>query len=312
MVAIQIILKNEIIILISLKNNILFFSFKIIFSCLGVQHSASNLLGVAAAEPKYNMKRRGTLSKNTSRIFNVMNQRSKSLPSHFSFLDLLPEEVSEIMTKEDSRLFQNLNVDEFSGQAWSSKLDSGVGVLTHRWNKLGRWVASEIVNNGNHKQRLEILKRFVIILDDVFKNNNFFAAMAVLSGLNHSAVQRMKKTWRSLPEKYQKDLNHVEEELSFSQSFRRYRELLGDAVEKGKPCIPFLAVHTKDLLFINEAKGNPEFISPRVINFEKLCLIGNIVHQVLIFFLMEKFFHFSFFIFHFSFFIFHSSPSFDR
>ena len=143
------------------------------------------------------------------------------------------------MTKEDSRLFANLNVDEFSGQAWSSKMfvdffvpfvvvvvvvslyfkkyliifsfflfltffhsESGVGVLTHRWNKLVRWVASEVVNCANQKQRTEILKRFIIILDDVFKSNNFFAAMAVLSGLNHSAVQRMKKTWRGLPEKY--------------------------------------------------------------------------------------------------------------
>jgi hypothetical protein len=112
----------------------------------------------------------------------------------------------------------------------------------------GRWVASEIVNNGNHKQRVEIVKRFITIMEDTFKNNNFFTTMAIISGLNHSAVQRMKKTWRALPEKYQKDLAHFEAELSFSQSFKRYRELLADAVENQKPCIPFLAVHTKVII----------------------------------------------------------------
>jgi hypothetical protein len=211
-------------------------------------------------------------------------------------LDVLPEEMSEILTKEDSRLFANLSVDEFSGKAWTPKLDSGVGVLTHRWNKLGRWVVSEIVNNGNHKQRVEILKRFIMIMDDTFKNNNFFTTMAIISGLNHSAVQRMKKTWRAIPEKYLKDIAHLEEELSFSQSFKRYRELLAIAIDQERPCIPFLAVHTKDLLFITEAKGNPEWISPGVINFEKLALIGGVVAQVILFlfYLFKTFFHFHF------------------
>jgi hypothetical protein len=177
-------------------------------------------------------------------------------------------QFSEILTKEDSRLFINVSVDEFNSKAWTPKLDSGVGVLTHRWNKLGilecllmitflllvdctgRWVASEIVNNGNHKQRVEIVKRFITIMDEIFKNNNFFTTMAIISGLNHSAVQRMKKTWRALPEKYQKDLQHLEQELSFSQSFKRYRELLADAVENQKPCIPFLAVHTKVFIIL--------------------------------------------------------------
>ncbi len=166
------------------------------------------------------------------------------------------------------------------GKAWTPKLDSGIGVLTHRWNKLGRWVASEIVNNDNLKQRVEILKRFITVMDLTFKDSNFFTTMAIISGLNHSAVKRMKKTWRTLPEKYSKDLALIEEELSFSQSFRRYRELLNDALEKEKPCIPFLAVHTKDMLFITEAKGNPDWISEGVMNFEKLNLIGTIVHQV--------------------------------
>jgi len=262
---------------------------------IGEQHSASKLLGLSrirgssksgdsdALNPHKMAKskgRRGTLTKNTSRFFSVMSQRSQSLPRHFTCLDLQAEEISELLTKEDSRLFTNVNVDEFSGKAWTPALDSGIGVMTHRWNKLGRWVASEVVNNANLKQRVEILKRFANVLESVFKNNNFFTSMAIISGLNHSAVQRMKKTWKALPEKYQKELSHIEEELSFSSSFRRYRELLSDALEKGKPCIPFLAVHTKDLLFMNDAKGNPDWVGEGVINFEKLNLIGNIVAQM--------------------------------
>ena len=64
-------------------------------------------------------------------------------------------------------------------------------------------------------------------------------------------------------------------------SLFRYRELLNIALEAEKPCIPFLAVHTKDLLFTNDAKGNPDWVAPSVINFEKLHLIGNIVAQVI-------------------------------
>tara|TARA_R110002050_G_scaffold116145_2_gene232452 strand:- start:412 stop:630 length:219 start_codon:yes stop_codon:yes gene_type:complete len=66
-----------------------------------------------------------------------------------------------------------------------------------------------------------LCQRFVNVMEEVFKSNNFFTAMAIISGLNHSAVQRMKKTWKALPEKYQKELTRIEEELSFSSSFRR-------------------------------------------------------------------------------------------
>jgi hypothetical protein len=66
---------------------------------LGVQHSASNLLGVArnqSEDPKdlkKKKKEKNTLSKNTSRLFSGMSARSKALPANFTFLDLLPEEL---------------------------------------------------------------------------------------------------------------------------------------------------------------------------------------------------------------------------
>ena len=142
---------------------------------VGVQHSASKLLGMSRFKSKKGgeesegslnphrknkneKSRKGTLTRNTSRFFNAMSQRSQNLPRHFSVLDLQAEEISELLTKEDSRLFTNVSVDEFSAKAWTPALDSGIGVMTHRWNKLGRWVASEIVNNANLKQRVEILK----------------------------------------------------------------------------------------------------------------------------------------------------------
>jgi hypothetical protein len=63
--------------------------------------------------PKGSMRVKEKVSRGS--FFNVMGHRSQKLPARFSFLDLHPEEVSELLTAEDSRLFSNVNVDEFAG-----------------------------------------------------------------------------------------------------------------------------------------------------------------------------------------------------
>ena len=86
-----------------------------------MQHSASDILGVSRVKieekrgesPKGSLRVKEKVSR--SSFFSVMGHRSQKLPARFSFLDLHPEEVSELLTAEDSRLFTNVNVDEFAG-----------------------------------------------------------------------------------------------------------------------------------------------------------------------------------------------------
>ena len=44
-------------------------------------------------------------------------------------------------------------------------------------------------------QRVQVLKRFIDVIKECYELNNFFSTFTLVSGLNLSPVQRLKKTW---------------------------------------------------------------------------------------------------------------------
>ena len=71
---------------------------------------------------------------------------------------------------------------------------------------------------------------------------------AIISGLGHAAVSRLKLSWEKLPSKYQKLFADMQQLMDPSRNMSRYRNLVnGDDVQP--PVIPFYPVVKKDLTF---------------------------------------------------------------
>lgn len=101
--------------------------------------------------------------------------------------------------------------------------------------------------------------------------------MAVISGLNNSAIRRLKWTIAKLPKSAKRTLQDLETLMNMEGSYKQYREAIAQVVP---PCIPYIGVLLMDLTFIED--GNRDKEGP-LINFNKYRLIYKVLSSVLIF-----------------------------
>lgn len=98
-----------------------------------------------------------------------------------------------------------LHAKELLGGAWT-KSDSeirapAVVALTARFNYVSSWVASEILQRKDTKERKDIISMFINVASRARVIGSFNTTMEILAGLNNGAVQRLKKTWEMLTKK---------------------------------------------------------------------------------------------------------------
>jgi son of sevenless-like protein len=81
-------------------------------------------------------------------------------------------------------------------------------------------------------------------------------------------VDRLKKTWQSLADKFPKMLDTFKELSAIVSSKFQYANYRKYVKEMNPPAIPFLGVYLTDLTFIED--GNPDYVSEsHLINFDK-------------------------------------------
>ena len=69
---------------------------------------------------------------------------------------------------------------------------------------------------------------------------------AFISGLNNSAVSRLKWTLKKVPTRYINTLNELENLMSMDGAFKNYRNILQTTKP---PLVPYLGVALQDLTF---------------------------------------------------------------
>ncbi len=85
---------------------------------------------------------------------------------------------------------------EFLGQGWQKKdkheVSPNLTLLIERFNKIGYWVATEVLSVTDHRLRVRVLKKFIKVAHRLHNFNNYNGLMQILSGLNNSSVKRLK------------------------------------------------------------------------------------------------------------------------
>lgn len=196
-----------------------------------------------------------------------------------SFMDIPPIEAACQLTIYESTIFRKISPLEFMHQAWNKKegkTSPNLLKLIKRFNEVSYWVASEIVSVKNLKNRVEVLKRFILLADHTRQLNNFSTMMEIIVGLNLAAVQRLEKTWLSVPPKYMQMFNSMMALTSSSQNYKSYREHVASI--QG-PSIPYIGVYLRDLTFVED--GNETFLnSTKIVNYEKMRMLSTILNEL--------------------------------
>lgn len=99
--------------------------------------------------------------------------------------------------------------------------------------------------------------------------------MSIVSALNSSSVNRLKKTFENVTAKTRATLEALRKSTDLSRNYAVYRQTLKQC---SPPCLPFLGLFLTDLTFTEE--GNPNIRGSGLINFDKYYKASRIIVEL--------------------------------
>jgi hypothetical protein len=193
---------------------------------------------------------------------NITSIRYKSASARKSLDDFSPVEIARQITLIDFVNWNSIPLSEFAHAAFNAK-DAAtkcprITICTGRFNDLAQWVSSTVVLAAKKKHRVAVLTKFIQVMDELRRLQNFHALMAFYSALNQSAILRLRKTWKGVSSRVMVLFNGINKFFDNSQDFKVYREYIKSA---DPPCIPYIGFILGGLTFVEEF---PTFIVEEV------------------------------------------------
>ncbi|XP_076359587.1 uncharacterized protein LOC143251995 isoform X3 [Tachypleus tridentatus] len=215
-----------------------------------------------------------------ARSVSVRNPSGKHTKKKVSlvFDHLEPAELADHLTclehKMMSRItFMDIKTSAVKGTLQDNpKLERAISLC----NDISKWIQCMVLSKSLPQQRADVIVKFVAVAKRLYESKNFNTLMAVVGGLNHSALARLSRTKACVPPDSKKMLSEFTELLSSAPNFTNYRRALNDC--KGCFRIPILAVHMKDLISLNVAL--PDADKEGLINFRKMAQLSLIFKEL--------------------------------
>ena len=84
----------------------------------------------------------------------------------------------------------------------------------------------QLYMNILHSLKMKIFCILQIAQHCYKQTQNFHSMFAIISGLEHRTVKRLKETWKAIPQKYVKSKDDMFLIMDPSMNFRKYRNLI--------------------------------------------------------------------------------------
>ncbi|KAJ3217651.1 hypothetical protein HDU67_007474 [Dinochytrium kinnereticum] len=207
----------------------------------------------------------------------ISNDSPKPLPPNLSFLDVDNSTIVQHLNHMESSIFTTIKPRDLLHHIWSSnhrgQHSSSVAASINHFNQISSWVVTTVLKEAKLKTRAKVLCKFMKLAQDLRNTNNFNTLMAVLAGMSSAPLQRLRQTYKLIINRsvfvYHQALESL---MSSERSFSAYRQALKRAEA---PCIPYLGVFLRDLLYIDEA--NKDHKPDGSINLPKFLLMADII-----------------------------------
>ncbi|EFA86629.1 hypothetical protein PPL_00430 [Heterostelium album PN500] len=184
--------------------------------------------------------------------------------------------IASQMTIIDMELFTSIPHLQFLHKAFTKVENSPeFHQMVDRFNQWARWTSTEILTKEKVQDRVTAISFFIDVAKCCVEIGNFNCAAAIVGGLNHSSISRLKNTWDKLSAKTLGDYKSLEVLYDMSMNYKNYREALKASTNR---VVPYLAIYPKDLIAIEEA--NDTFTANGMINVEKFRLIYRIIKEL--------------------------------
>ncbi|KAI4553541.1 hypothetical protein MJT46_020093, partial [Ovis ammon polii x Ovis aries] len=125
------------------------------------------------------------------------------------------------------------------------------------FNSVSQWVQLMVLSKPTAPQRAVVITHFVHVAEELLQLQNFNTLMAVVGGLSHSSISRLKETHSHVSPETIKLWEGLTELVTATGNYGNYRRRLAACVGFR---FPILGVHLKDLVALQLAL--PDWLDP--------------------------------------------------
>ncbi|KAH0508094.1 RAS guanyl-releasing protein 2 [Microtus ochrogaster] len=200
--------------------------------------------------PTYKWKRQVTQR-------NPVEQKKRKMSLLFDHLE--PMELAEHLTYLEYRSFCKILFQDYhSFVTHGCTVDNPVlERFISLFNSVSQWVQLMILSKPTATQRALVITHFVHVAEKLLQLQNFNTLMAVVGGLSHSSISRLKETHSHVSPETLKLWEGLTELVTATGNYSNYRRRLAACVGFR---FPILGVHLKDLVALQLAL--PDWLDP--------------------------------------------------
>uniref|UniRef100_A0A4W3HZV6 RAS guanyl-releasing protein 1 n=1 Tax=Callorhinchus milii TaxID=7868 RepID=A0A4W3HZV6_CALMI len=202
---------------------------------------------------------------------------SKKRKVSLLFDHLEPGELAEHLSYLEFKSFRRISFSDYQNYIMSScvkdnpTMERSVALC----NGISQWVQLMVLSRPTPQLRAEVFTKFILVAQKLQQLQNFNTLMAVVGGLCHSSISRLKETSACVPHEVNKVMTEMTELLSSSGNYNNYRRVYSECTGFK---IPILGVHLKDLISLHEAL--PDYVEDTKINVNKLQTLYNHINEL--------------------------------
>ncbi|XP_027624218.1 ras guanyl-releasing protein 3 isoform X3 [Tupaia chinensis] len=229
--------------------------FREVASQLGYEKHIS-LIDISSI-PSYDWMRRVTQRKKVS----------KKGKACLLFDHLEPIELAEHLTFLEHKSFRRISFTDYQSYVIHGCLENNPTLERSiaLFNGISKWVQLMVLSKPTPQQRAEVITKFINVAKKLLQLKNFNTLMAVVGGLSHSSISRLKETHSHLSSEVTKNWNEMTELVSSNGNYCNYRKAFADC-DGFK--IPILGVHLKDLIAVHVIF--PDWMEENKVNIVKM------------------------------------------
>ncbi|XP_041828477.1 RAS guanyl-releasing protein 1-like [Melanotaenia boesemani] len=203
---------------------------------------------------------------------------SKKRKVSLLFDHLEPIELAEHLTYLEFKSFCRISFVDYQNYIRSCCMKD-IPVLERSitlCNGISQWVQLMVLSRPTAQLRAEVFTKFIHVAQCLHHMHNYNTLMAVVGGLCHSSISRLKDTTSHVPSEVTKVLNEMTDLLSSCRNFDNYRQAYSRCTD---PKIPILGVHLKDLISVNEAMS--DYVEDNKVNVQKLQALYSHINELI-------------------------------
>uniref|UniRef100_A0A8D2Q401 RAS guanyl-releasing protein 1 n=1 Tax=Varanus komodoensis TaxID=61221 RepID=A0A8D2Q401_VARKO len=208
----------------------------------------------------------------------IKSNSSKKRKVSLLFDHLEPEELSDHLTYLEFKSFRRISFPDYQNYIMNGcvkdnpTMERSIALC----NGISQWVQLMVLNRPTPQLRAEVFIKFIHVAQKLHQLQNFNTLMAVIGGLCHSSISRLKETSSHVPHDIHKVFSEMTELLSSCRNYDNYRRAYNECSNFK---IPILGVHLKDLISLYEAM--PDYLEEKKVNIHKLYSLYNHVNELI-------------------------------